>query len=49
MDLHFCHFRVGQNITYLKLTYCMFVGYSIVYVQIFFRIFKNQKYVFILF
>jgi hypothetical protein len=42
-DLQFCHFCVAQNIKYLKLIFCPFVGYIIDYVWIFFQNFLQLK------
>jgi hypothetical protein len=50
LDLQFFHFCVAQNIKYLKLIFCKFVGYIIEYVRIFFpEFFDTQKYDFLFF
>ena len=49
--IRFCHFSVAQNTKYLKLIFCMFVEYTIGYIQdfsqfslkILFRIFKSIR------
>jgi hypothetical protein len=42
-DLQFCHFCVAQNIKYLKLIFCTFVGYIFDYVWIFLQNFLKLK------
>jgi hypothetical protein len=44
LDLHFYHFYVAQNIKYLKLILCTFVGHVSNYMWIFLEFYKTQKY-----
>jgi hypothetical protein len=44
--LRFCHFYVAQNMKYLELIFCMFVGHIISNIRIFSEFWKTQKYEF---
>jgi hypothetical protein len=46
IDLHVCYLCVDQNIKYLNMNFCMFVGYIVEYIQIVFSFFLTKKMIF---
>jgi hypothetical protein len=46
IDLPVCYLCVDQNIKYLNMNFCMFVGYIVEYIQIVFSFFLTKKMIF---